>query len=588
MGGGKVEQATPAFNRAGQASYGAFIYLEGKPNGAVLSRMDRSKAYRGWDLFLVEGRPAIHIVDQWPDAALKVVAKETLKPETWHHVMVVFDGSRPGASALGLYVDGHTVEVEVNNNSLGTNILTEAPLRLGGRCDQEGISDALGNGKVFLQDFRFFNHALTRAEVAGVAAPGLARDLLAGPADQRTTERTNTVFDLFLSGFDEPNRELETKLAGLETQESQLRERGATTLVMEEKKDTQPTAFVLIRGNYSTKGAEVGAAIPEALPPMKPELPRNRLGLARWIASRENPLTARVTVNRLWGQLFGVGIVETTEDFGVMGARPVNQDLLDWLAVEFMDSGWDFRHMVKTMVMSAAYRQSERISPVKLEKDPLNRLCSRGPHLRLDAEELRDQALAASGLLVPAIGGPSVRPYQPEGIWEAVAMKDSNTRVYTQDHGDALYRRSLYTFWKRVAPPPSMEILNAPTREVFCTRRDRTDTPLQALVTLNDPQFLEAARQLAARALVAAGNFDGRLDQITEPLLARRLAADERATLRKFQQHALTTYQKDPAAAQSVLSVGESRPNQTLAAPELGAWTLVASEVMNLDESLTK
>src|SRR6185503_12393127 len=198
------------------------------------------------------------------------------------------------------------------------------------------------------------------------------------------------------------------------------------------------------------------------------------------------------------------------------------QPLLDWLAVEFRESNWDFRKMAKEIVMSATYQQSEAASKEKLEKDPQNRLFARGPHIRLDAEEIRDQALAASGLLVAKVGGPPVRPYQPEGVWESVAMKDSNTRNYVQDHGDALYRRSMYTFWKRVAPPPSMEILNAPSREVFCTRRDRTDTPLQAFVTMNDPQFVEAARQLAARAMHDEKSFDGRLDRITEALLGRR------------------------------------------------------------------
>src|SRR5207248_3263142 len=247
--------------------------------------------------------------------------------------------------------------------------------------------------------------------------------------------------------------------------------------------DSLPIANILLRGNYANKGPEIAAATPEALPPMPPDLPRNRLGFARWLASRDNPLTARVTVNRLWSQIFGIGIVETTEDFGVKGARPTHQQLLDWLAVEFMESGWDLRHIVKTMVTSATYRQSEAVSAQKLQKDPLNKLCGRGPHLRLDGEEIRDQALAAAGLLVKKIGGPPVKPYQPEGVWEAVAMTVSNTRVYEQDHGEALYRRSLYTFWKRIAPPPTLEILNAPSREVFCTRRDRTDTPLQAFAT---------------------------------------------------------------------------------------------------------
>src|SRR6266550_3814392 len=313
-------------------------------------------------------------------------------------------------------------------------------------------------------------------------------------------------------------------------------------------------ANILVRGNYAAKGAEVSAATPDALPHMASGLPHNRLGLARWLLDRDNPLTARVTANRLWHHLFGVGIVETTEDFGVKGARPTNQDLLDWLAVEFMDSGWNYRQLAKTLVMSAAYRQSEVVSREKLERDPQNKLCSRGPHLRLEAEEIRDQALAASGLLVDKVGGPPVRPYQPEGVWESVAMKDSNTRVYVQDHGDALYRRSMYAFWKRIAPPPSLEILNAPSREVFCTRRDRTDTPLQAFVTMNDPQFVEAARNLAGRSWKEAQGFDTCLDKITEALLARDLSAKERRVLKKLYDRALKTYKDDGKAAQALLA----------------------------------
>jgi hypothetical protein len=357
---------------------------------------------------------------------------------------------------------------------------------------------------------------------------------------------------------------------------------------MEEKTDTKPTAFVLLRGNYTAKGAEVSAATPPALPAMTPDEPRNRLGLARWIMSRQDPLVARVTVNRLWSQLFGTGIVETTEDFGVMGARPSNQDLLDWLAMEFMDSNWNFRQVVKTIVMSATYRQSEAISPEKLERDPQNKWLARGPRVRLDAEEIRDQALAASGLLVDKIGGPPVKPYQPEGVWEAVAMKESDTKSYKQDTGAALYRRSLYTYWKRTAPPPNMEILNAPSRETFCTRRERTDTPLQALVTLNDTQFVEAARQLAGRAILSSTNFDSRLDKITERLIARPLASDEREVLRKMEEHFLTSYEKNPAGAQALLAVGESKAETEIPPVQLAAWTLVASEILNLDETLTK
>jgi hypothetical protein len=581
-----VSNALPSITRQGEASYGALIFVEGKPNGAVLSRMNKTEDYRGWDLFLTEGRPTVHIIDKWPDTALKVTAKRPLGPGEWHHVLAVFDGKQKGGQAISIYVDGHREEVDVNNNKLGPKIDTDAPLRLGGRSENTNATDILSGGKVFAQDLVFFNQALKPREAGVLAANGLLADFFSAPTN--STGRTNSLFNLYLAAFDQPNQQLGGELASLTMEEQQIRKRGATTLVFEEKKDSEPTAFVLTRGNYAAKAEKVTAATPAALPPMPAGEPHNRLGLAHWLVSRENPLIARVTMNRLWSCMMGLGIVETTEDLGVMGARPSNQPLLDWLALEFMDSGWDFRHMAKLIVTSETYRQAEKTSKEKLEKDPQNRLFARGPHARLDAEEIRDQALAASGLLVRKVGGPPVKPYQPEGIWEDVAMKDSNTRFYVQDKGEALYRRSLYTFWKRVAPPPSMEILNAPTREVFCTRRERTDTPLQALVTMNDPQFVEAARHLAARAMGGSKEFDSRLDQITESLLARRFSAPERAIVKQLEQHAETEYAKNLEAAKELTGIGESPRDDQLPAAELAAWTLVASQVMNLDESLSK
>jgi mono/diheme cytochrome c family protein len=579
-GGAAVENAMPIVARNGQASYGAFIYVEDHPSGAVFSRMNTATNYRGWDLFLTEGRPTVHIVDQFPDKALKVTAREQLSSGRWHHLMAVFDGSRTGADALTLYVDGLKAHVEVNNNNLGSNILTDVPLRLGSRSGTNGSADMLSGGSVFLQDVQFYNKALAPRDVARLALTGLTR----GPAMTKASE----IKDVYLAAYDSPSMKLETELAGLDAEQEAARKRGAITLIMEEKQDTKPSAYVLLRGNYLTKGDEVFAATPSALPPMTADEPHNRLGLARWIMSRQDPLVARVTVNRLWSQLFGTGIVETTEDFGVMGARPSNQDLLDWLAVEFMDSGWNFRQIVKTIVMSATYRQSEVVSRQKLEKDPQNKWLSRGPHLRLDAEEIRDQALAASGLLVDTVGGPPVKPYQPVNVWESVAMKESDTRNYKQDTGPALYRRSLYTFWKRTAPPPNMEILNAPSRETFCTRRDRTDTPLQALVTLNDTQYIEASRHLAAGAIRSSGNFDSRLDHITEELMARKLGPKDRVLMRQMEQDFRKSYQAAPADAQALLAVGDSKADPKIPPADLAAWTLVASEVLNLDETLTK
>jgi hypothetical protein len=576
--GAAVEDAAFTVRRHGQASYGAFIYVEGSPNGSVISRMNVATNFRGWDLFLSDGRPTVHIIDQFPKTTLKITDDDSLESGRWHHLMAVFDGRRTGADAVALYVDGTKAAVEVNNNNLGPDIAANVPLRLGGRSTNSGPAENI-SGRVFLQDVRFYNKALTAEEVGRLALAGLAR----GPA----MAKTEALEDLYIAAYDRPIRKLAARVAALESEKEELRKRGATTLITEEKTN-KPVAHILLRGNYTTEGDEVSATTPAALPPMAPDAPRNRLGLARWIMSREDPLVARVTVNRLWAQLFGTGIVETTEDFGVMGARPTDQDLLDWLAVEFMNSGWDFRHIVKTIVMSATYRQSESVSPEKLEKDPLNRLLSRGPHVRLDAEEIRDQALDVSGLLVNKAGGPPVKPYQPEGVWEAVAMKQSDTRFYKEDAGPSLYRRSLYTFWKRTAPPPSMDILNAPSRETFCTRRERTDTPLQALVTLNDTQFVEAARQLATRAIVSTVTFDSRLNKIAEALLARPLFPAERAEMRKTEQHFLSYYESHPGDARALVSVGESAPDPRIVPADLAAWTLVASEVLNLDESLTK
>jgi hypothetical protein len=471
MPGEIVKERTPVIERKGKAAFGAFVYLDGKPNGCLMSRMDADNAYRGWDLFLSDGRPTVHIVDQFPDTALKVTANDELKPDMWHHVMAVFDGALAGSNAISLYVDGIKSKVTVDNNNLGSNIVAKVPFMLGGRAKKKEISDKISDGKAYLQDVRFYNKALSGEEVAHLAAEGLARSFVAENNITNRAATSNALVSIFLDSFDQSAMDLKAGLERLTLAEDAVRERGGgDTLVIEEKKDSTPSAHVLIRGVYTSEGEAVTADTPAGVMAMGPDMPHNRLGLAKWIVSRQNPLTARVTVNRLWAELFGLGLVETTEDFGVMGSRPSNQPLLDWLAVEFVDSGWDFRHMVKLMVMSQTYRQSAKISPEKEEKDPRNILCSRGPHYRLDAEEIRDEALAASGLLVPVVGGPTVKPYQPEGIWETVAMKDSTTRVYHQDTGEGLYRRSLYTFWKRTAPPPSMEILNAPTREVFCRR----------------------------------------------------------------------------------------------------------------------
>ena len=380
----------------------------------------------------------------------------------------------------------------------------------------------------------------------------------------------------------------EGRLAALEGEDAAIKGRGTVAHVMAEKPG-EPMAHVLFRGDYDKRRDAVKPGTPKVLPAYPADAPRNRLGLAQWLLRPENPLTARVTVNRFWQELYGSGIVRTPGDFGATGEAPSHPELLDWLAVEFREGGWDVKKFFKLLVTSAAYRQAAAATPEKVEKDRDNRLLSRGPRFRLDAEVVRDYALAASGLLSHKIGGPSVKPYQPAGVWEAVAMIGSNTRDYQRDTGENLYRRSMYTLWKRAAPPASMDVFNAPNRETCVVKRERTNTPLQALVTLNDEQFVEAARALAERALKEGGaDESARLDFLAQRLLARPLSPAEKAVVAGSLAELRKDYAAKPADAAKLVAVGESKADPKLDAKELAAWTMLANELFNLDEALNK
>ncbi len=385
-----------------------------------------------------------------------------------------------------------------------------------------------------------------------------------------------------------PVEVLRREIAALQAEAEAIHKRGVTTLVMKENPE-EPSAFILNRGDYTQKKDKVGADVPAVFGVRIAKAdPKNRLGLARWLIHPDHPLTARVTVNRYWQQVFGTGLVASSEDFGVMGERPVHPELLDWLALEFRDSGWDVKNLLKLLVTSAAYRQSGVTTPAKLEHDPTNRLLSRGPRQRLDGEMIRDQALFVSGLLVNRLGGPSVKSYQPDGVWESVAMKESNTSKYVRDSGDALYRRSLYTFWKRSAPHPALDAFGTPSRENCTVRRERTNTPLQALVTLNDIQFVEAARVLAERVLKQKATDAERFDWLYRLVLARPPKPAELPVLTADLTDFRTTFGKSQDAAKKLVGYGERAPDASLAVAELAAWTLVASEALNLDEALNR
>ena len=485
-----------------------------------------------------------------------------LQQGSWNRVEVSYDGSRR-QSGMALYLNGRPIPTQGRGNQVtelvGDIGLTDIPLVLGAK--------AMADGSV--TDFRMFNRAITESEAR----------LLGEWPSLRTW---------FLLNEYAPYRELAKEQNQLNLKAADIARRGAVSLVMEERADAKPTAWILYRGAYDQRREQVGANTPAILPPMTSAMPRNRLGLAEWLFTDDHPLTARVAVNRMWQEIFGTGLTRTAEDFGSQGEPPTHPELLDWLAVDFREHGWDVKRFYKQIVMSATYRQSAVTTPAKLAKDPENRLLSHAPRFRMEGEMVRDYALAASGLLAPQIGGPSVKPYQPDGVWEAVAMDGSNTRFYKQDPGFGLYRRSMYSFWKRSAPPASMEIFNAPTRETCTVRRERTDTPLQALVTMNDVQFVEAARELAERSMQSALGWDARVDFVSTRLLMRGLSVQERAIAKKSFEKYRLYYAAHEDDAKKLLNQGERKADPALPAAEYAAMTMLTSQLMNLDEVLNK
>jgi Protein of unknown function (DUF1553)/Protein of unknown function (DUF1549)/Planctomycete cytochrome C len=413
------------------------------------------------------------------------------------------------------------------------------------------------------------------------------------PADQRTPEQTRMLREYYLNKVCTETRAtmdpLNTAVIDLRQQRDKFQDQIPQTFIWRDM-DKPRDSFVMVRGQYDAPGEKVSRAVPAVFPVMKPagQVP-NRLDLARWLVSSEHPLTARVTVNRLWQQFFGVGLVKTADDFGSQGEPPSHPELLDWLAVSFQESGWDVKALVRTLVTSAAYRQSAAVPPALLQRDPENRWLARGPRFRLDAEQLRDNALFVSGLLDGTLGGKGVRPYQPPNIWEPVAYSGSNTRNYRQDSGSALYRRSLYVFFKRTAPPPFMATFDAPNREQFCSRRERSNTPLQALQLLNDVQHFEAARGLASRMMTEGGaRPEDRIRFAFKTVLSRPPSATELEVVGSTFGRFLERYQADPESARKAIHVGESAPRSGLPETELAAYTLTANLLLNLDETVTR
>ena len=373
----------------------------------------------------------------------------------------------------------------------------------------------------------------------------------------------------------------------LEKELKELTELVPVTMIMRERADPRPN-HLLIRGQYDQKGEPVTKAVPAFLPALPETSATSRVTFANWLCSSDHPLTSRVIVNRLWQQCFGVGIVATADDFGSQGSPPSHPELLDYLAWNFMNNGWDVKEFMRMLVTSSTYRQSSRLIPESEQNDPLNRLLSRGPRFRLSGEAIRDSALAVSGLLVRDLYGPPVKPYQPPGLWKAVAHHASKTAVYKPDSGENLYRRSIYTFWKRGAPPPTMQIFDAPNRDACVMYRERTNTPLQALLTMNDVQFVEAARYLAAQILDCDGSDRDRIEHLFRSAVLRRPTEQEFGTLSRSLAEYRHFYQKQRPLADELLRVGEIKTDTRVGSVEHASWTMLCNQVLNLDEFVTK
>lgn len=541
-------------------------------SGTLVSRMTPTEEGAGYYLHLRDGRLQVNLIKRWLDDAIRVESRDPLPLDQWCHIAVTYDGSRV-ANGITLYVNGQRFPLDVKLDRINqTFAVATEPLRIGG-----GQSSFTGS----VDEVRIYNRDLLPEEAQLLAVPQSVSAILAVSPKTRTDAERLKVTRYFLeNSAPDEIREAHHKLASLRQQRRVFEENLPTVMIMQEMAEPRQT-HVLIRGQYDHPGEPVEPGVPAVFPPLPDGAPNNRLGFAKWLVSSEHPLTARVAVNRFWQSKFGNGLVTTSEDFGAQGASPSHPELLDWLATEFVQGDWDIKAMQKLIVTSATYRQSSNVSPELLQRDPENRLLARGPRRRLPAETIRDQALLVSGLLTESVGGPSVKPYQPEGLWQEIATDTE----YVQSHGDDLYRRSLYTYWKRTVAPPTMVTLDATSREACIVQRSRTNTPLQALALMNDVTFVEAARVLAQRLLTDMdGAIDEKISHAFRAATARKPHPDELTILHRRFERNLTAFQEDPVAADQLIHEGEYPLNKELDPCELAALTTVISLILNLDE----
>ena len=546
--------------------------------GCLVGRMEDGDHHHGFALELDQGRLVLHLADSsFQGNALKVATRTTLVQGRWHHVWATYDGSGQ-AKGISLFLDGRPTPVVVEQDNLRGSIRAQVPLKIG----QRQHSGALAG---WVRDVRLYERKLTDDEVRQLASWHPANDLVAIPVDERTEEEAIDLSEYYTQ-VDAILVRLRAELAALQAEVSKIRP--ATGMILRELSQPRPT-HVHLRGDYRRLGLQVQPDVPGALHPWPVKAPRNRLGLARWLVDARNPLVGRVTVNRTWEAFFGRGIVGTPGDFGTLGDAPIHPELLDWLAVEFRDRRGSMKVLHRLIVTSATYCQSSAAAPALVLRDPQNGLYARGPRFRLDYETLRDQALAVSGLLSRQIGGPSVMPPQPAGVWEqSFGFYDLPDFRWREAVGPDRYRRGIYTYLRRTAPYPGMLLYDAPTRETCSVQRFRTNTPLQALCCLNDPVFVEAAGNLARRILLEGGTtWEERLRFAFMTCLSRPPNQQESAALLRLYQTTRGHYNRDQGAAQALVrQFTKGPPTEQMA--DLAAWTLVANVLLNLDEMLTK
>jgi len=541
--------------------------------------------FRGYECVrLPDGRLAFRLSYVWPDDALDVETLDKLPLNRWTQLTMAYDGSSR-AGGLRVYVNGQPARTRVV-----TDHLTQSTVWGKKKSNWGAGTPGFAIGQRHDYNFRgysvdelfVYRRKLTPLEVQGLYT-GKNHLLTALQAAKPASAEEAALFDYYLTHVDRPAQERRLTRESLLGQETALMNEQIDVMIMKERRYARPT-HVLRRGAYDAPAEKVSPDTPDQFFKMPEDLPRNRLGLARWLLHEDNPLFARVVVNRVWQQYFGQGLVKSSDDYGNQGNLPSHPELLDYLAVTFRQSGWNYKALHRLIVTSATYRQSSAASAAAREADYDNTYLTRGPSFRLSAEQVRDAALAASGLLTPRIGGPSVHPYQPGGIWEALATR--NATKYVQNHGDSLYRRSMYTIWKRSSPPPMMLNFDAAERHTCTVRRQKTSTPLQALVTLNDPQFVEAARVLAQRA--PRQSVDGTIQYLFKSVISRPARPQEVSLMQQLYREELADLTRNPKRAQELLTVGEYPVDKRLPVNELAAWTVVASTVMNVDEAIIK